>query len=210
MEYKILESPGTEIDHIDGAIFNNFSSGDQSGILRGVLDECVPVLVNSETVMVSAGELLIKGFRVKITSPYTITKQSNLYDTVYYIIAKLTVSSSKEVSFDIEARQTPDLVKDDLFTKGFGIHEIVLCRFVVTTYGITDLHRMAAVISGSPGNSDENISSGIYVGSDTPPDTATVWIDPSGDASSTEEWEFEVIGGSKVIKTVVVTESEEL
>lgn len=208
MEYKILESPGVEIDHLDGAAFNNFTSGNQSGILKGVLDECIPVLVDSETVMVSAGELLIKGFRVKITSPYTITKQSNLYDTVYYIIAKLVVFSSGDVVFDIEARENPELVKDDLFTKGFGTYEIEICRFTVTDYGIINLYRTAAVISGSPGHSDANISSGIYVGSDTPPDEATVWIDPNGDATSTEDWEFEMTDGTTVTKTVVVTESE--
>lgn len=49
---------------------------------------------------------------------------------------------------------------------------------------------------------------GLYVGSDTPPDSATVWIDPSGDATSTEEWKFEMVDGNTVKKTVVVTESE--
>lgn len=149
MEYKILESPGIEIDHIDGAAFNNFTAGDQSGILKGVLDECIPVLVDSETVMVSAGELLIKGFRVKIISPYTITKQSNLYDTVYYIVAKLVVSSSRDVVFNIEARENSDLVKDDLFTKGFGTYEIEICRFTVGDFGVKDLLRVAPIISGS-------------------------------------------------------------
>lgn len=50
--------------------------------------------------------------------------------------------------------------------------------------------------------------SGVHVGSDTPPDEATVWIDPNGDATSTEEWEFEMTDGRTVKKTVVVTESE--
>ena len=50
--------------------------------------------------------------------------------------------------------------------------------------------------------------SGVHVGSDTPPDDATVWIDPNGDATRTEAWEFEMEDGSTVTKTVVVTESE--
>lgn len=50
--------------------------------------------------------------------------------------------------------------------------------------------------------------SGVHVGSDTPPDEATVWIDPNSDATNTEEWEFEMIDGTTVTKTVVVTESE--
>ena len=50
--------------------------------------------------------------------------------------------------------------------------------------------------------------SGVHVGSDTPPEEATVWIDLNGDATSTEEWEFEMTDGTTVTKTVVVTESE--
>lgn len=52
-------------------------------------------------------------------------------------------------------------------------------------------------------------NSGVHVGSDTPPEGCTVWIDPNGDATSTEEWEFELNDGTIVTKTVVVTESEE-
>lgn len=52
--------------------------------------------------------------------------------------------------------------------------------------------------------------SGVYVGSATPPDEATVWLDPNGDATSTEEWVFEMKDGTTVTKTVVVSESEEV
>ena len=52
--------------------------------------------------------------------------------------------------------------------------------------------------------------SGVHVGSDTPPEEATVWIDPTAGITPTEQWEFEMENGNKVIKTVVVTESEEL
>lgn len=52
--------------------------------------------------------------------------------------------------------------------------------------------------------------SGVHVGSDTPPDEATVWIDPSAEATPIERWEFEMEDGTMVAKTVVVTESEEL
>ena len=52
--------------------------------------------------------------------------------------------------------------------------------------------------------------SGVHVGSDTPPDEATVWIDPDSEETPTEQWEFEMTDGTTVRKTVVVTESEEL
>lgn len=46
--------------------------------------------------------------------------------------------------------------------------------------------------------------SGVYVGSDTPDTDANVWIDPNGDPSSTEEWEFTLDTGATVKKTVVI------
>ena len=47
-------------------------------------------------------------------------------------------------------------------------------------------------------------TAGVHVGSDTPPANASIWIDPNGECSSTEEWEFEMNDGSTVSKTVVV------
>lgn len=52
--------------------------------------------------------------------------------------------------------------------------------------------------AGVPGES------GVYVGSDTPPESATVWVDPSGDPSNTEDWEFDLDDGTTEVKTVVV------
>jgi hypothetical protein len=46
--------------------------------------------------------------------------------------------------------------------------------------------------------------SGVYVGSDTPDTDANVWIDPNGDPSGTEEWEFTLDTGATVKKTVVI------
>ena len=40
MQYKILESLGVEIENIDDAAFNNFLVSSESGIVKGVLDEC--------------------------------------------------------------------------------------------------------------------------------------------------------------------------
>ena len=148
MEYKILESTGVEITHVDGAAFNNFSSGGKSGILPEVLDECRAIALTSDTVQISTGELLIKGFRVKITSPYTITKPSNIVDTEYFLIAKLILGSTGLVSFRIEARQNSTLTQEDLFKFGFGTYEIELCRFVVGSSGISNFSQTAQIISG--------------------------------------------------------------
>lgn len=53
-------------------------------------------------------------------------------------------------------------------------------------------------------NGDLDVDPGIYIGSDAPPDNASVWIDPSGDPSGTEDWEFDMEDGTTETKTVVV------
>ena len=51
--------------------------------------------------------------------------------------------------------------------------------------------------------------SGVHFGSDTPPDDATVWIDPNGEPTSTEDWEFDMNDGTTDTKTVVVVGAKE-
>lgn len=50
---------------------------------------------------------------------------------------------------------------------------------------------------------------GLHIGSSTPPDTADVWVDPNGEPTTVEEWEFDMDDGSTETKTVVVTDSED-
>lgn len=52
-------------------------------------------------------------------------------------------------------------------------------------------------------------ASGVYVGSGTPPANATVWINPEGEPTSTEDWEFDLDDGSTEEKTVVVVGSDD-
>lgn len=53
-------------------------------------------------------------------------------------------------------------------------------------------------LKGEPGES------GVYIGSDTPPEWARVWIDPNGNPANTEDWKFELDDGTTATKTVVV------
>lgn len=55
---------------------------------------------------------------------------------------------------------------------------------------------------GGGGNGGEE----FYVGEDEPPATATVWIDPSGDPTNTETWEFVMENGDTVTKELVVVD----
>ena len=48
-------------------------------------------------------------------------------------------------------------------------------------------------------------SSGVHIGTDTPPNSANVWVQPDGDASPVEEWEFDLDNGTTEKKLVVVS-----
>lgn len=149
MEYIILESNGVEISNVDGAAFNNFSASGQDGVLKGLYNECAVTLLNSETIQINTGELLIQGFRVKIFEPYTITIPSNLADINHYLVACIVLQNTGSVTFNIEVRQTSSLTKNNLFRAGYGTYEIEICRFVVGATGIVNLSKTIKVISSS-------------------------------------------------------------
>lgn len=54
------------------------------------------------------------------------------------------------------------------------------------------------------GDRGEKGDPGIHFGPDAPSGSQDVWIDPSGEPSSTEVWQFVLVDGDTVSKTVVV------
>lgn len=62
---------------------------------------------------------------------------------------------------------------------------------------------------GDKGDKGDTGASGVHIGSSTPPDTADVWVDPNGEPTSVEEWEFDMDDGTVEEKTVVVVDSED-
>ena len=58
---------------------------------------------------------------------------------------------------------------------------------------------------GKDGQDGERGESGVFVGTDTPPDDANVWVDPSGSAYlKSETWKFTLEDETTVEKTVVL------
>ena len=51
--------------------------------------------------------------------------------------------------------------------------------------------------------------SGVHFGSDDPPETANVWINPNGQPTGTENWEFDMADDTTDTKTVVVIGADE-
>lgn len=52
-------------------------------------------------------------------------------------------------------------------------------------------------------------TSGVHYGADDPPSNATIWINPNGDPTTIENWEFDLDDGNTEEKTVVVLGSED-
>lgn len=147
MSYKILESNGVEIENIDGAEFNNFSAGDQSGVVGGVLDEC-KITATSNVLTLESGLLLVSGIRIKITSSIDFSILGNPAEkTLYQLIAKVSLSTTKEVSFDLFVRFYEQVVQDKLFLLEKGEYELELAQFYHNTDGsITNLRTTANII----------------------------------------------------------------
>ena len=157
MEHKILEANGVENENVDGAAFNNFSAHDRTGILKGVLNECSVYLADSTTVVVDTGELLIHGFRVKITSPYSVKRTASASNIRYQIVARITLSSDRSVSFVMDCRSVTALRQDSIFVTESGAYEIELAQFTTGIGGISNLTRTANVV-GSNSLSEEEKS----------------------------------------------------
>ena len=104
MDYKILEANGVDNENVDGAAFNNFISSSQPGIIQGILNECPVYQVNSTTVGIGTGELIISGFRIKILSDYSIQQSASVPDTEFQIAAKITLNSDRSVLFEFVCR----------------------------------------------------------------------------------------------------------
>ena len=142
MEYKILESPGVEIDNIDGAAFNDFSAGHKNGIIPGILDGCVVTQPSSNSIMISTGALLINGFRVKIITPYYYSFNSSAAVSInYHLIAQIILKSDKTVFFDILCREVGALIQDNLYQTGTGTYQIELAQFLYLGTTISELER---------------------------------------------------------------------
>lgn len=50
--------------------------------------------------------------------------------------------------------------------------------------------------------------SGVHIGPDAPPETANIWINPNGEPTGMEDWEFDLEDGSTDTKRVVVIDEE--
>ena len=150
MDYKVLEANGVENENVDGAAMNNLSSRGESGVIPGVLNGCSVYASGSSEIVVDTGELIINGFRVKITSPYSVRRTASFSDIPHHIVARIILYHDKSVQFAMECRPISALMQDPIFTLERGGYEIEVARFMTGPNGIHSLKRTLREI-GSEG-----------------------------------------------------------
>lgn len=154
MEYKILEANGVENENVDGAAFNNFTAGGRNGIIKGILNECFVSIDSGKTIRVDTGEIIIQGFRVKITSAYSNTFTSFPAISIpYQLVARITLLADRTVSFTLDCRETKNLTQDNLYSVEEGTYEVEIARFTLTPEDAKDLIRTIDIISAGTGQS---------------------------------------------------------
>lgn len=165
MEYKILEANGVENENVDGAAFNNFTARNQDGILSGVLNECSVYSENNTTVIVDTGELIIRGFRVKITDPYSVQRTASASDIQYHIVGKIILYSDRSVLFSVECRPVSPLMQDSIYTQEYGTYEVEIARFQTGPSGVHSISNSLKIIGVPQEITNEYMLSVYPVGS---------------------------------------------
>lgn len=141
MEFKILEANGVENENVDGAAFNNVMAGGENGIFKGILNECNVYSPTSNSIAIGTGVVMVQGFRIKITDPYIHNFSSvPVEPTEYHLVAKITLLSTRDVSFELICRRKQELVQENLFRTESGVYEAEIATFVHAVSGeITNL-----------------------------------------------------------------------
>ena len=156
MTYKILEALGVDNENIDGAALNWMASSGKNGILRGVLNECKFYQTTSTSAEIGTGELMIHGFRVKLTEPYAIEQPYIVPENTFSVIMGISLASDRQVSLSITCEPTRTLVQDNLFVTEQGLYEIEFGKITAGPSGITALVRtVEPIVIGSSVPSEE-------------------------------------------------------
>lgn len=146
MAYKILEKNGVDNENIDGAAFNNFSAGGRDGIVAGVLSEC-SLSLSGNVIGIAPGELILHGFRVKITETETFSNSSvPVSAEKYQIIAQIVVSDNNDVVFSFLIRSPATLIQENIFDNNRGTYQIEIGTYMHNPDGsISELTRTVQV-----------------------------------------------------------------
>ena len=150
MAYKILENDGVDITNIDGAVLNNFSAGNRSGLVGGFLNECA-LSSTGNSIILSTGCLMLHGVRVKISEVESVVMSSTpSQDTRYQLIAQVIVDTAGKVEFSLFAQAVQSLIQNAFLVDGMGTYQLEIGQFTHTTSGtITDIVKTANVIYGA-------------------------------------------------------------
>ena len=154
---KILEQKGIEITNIDGAVFNNFTSGGKDGILKGVLNECKVYLPASNIVAISTGEMLVQGIRIQLTEEQTFSFSATPSLPIRYQVVVRVVRQQEDVSVEFQLRPIQALEQQNLYKTDSGVYEAEVIRFTQMSSGsLEDVTRTMDIISGGTSSGGSN------------------------------------------------------
>jgi hypothetical protein len=147
--YKILEQNGVEIENIDGAVMNSVAAQGMDGVVGGVLNEC-HVATTGQSIIIDTGEVLLSGYRVKITEPMILSVAAPVPDGTVKerrILMSLTVSADRTVSFRVLVSASQSTSGSDIFSTENGMCVLELGRFSFDTNSrIINVCRSAPII----------------------------------------------------------------
>lgn len=153
---RILNNNGIDNTNIDGASFNDFCAGQRSGIIKGRLNECLVINPSSSVLTMDTGELIISGVRLVLNNLTQFTFSTLPATTIRYsLVAEISIDNDSLVDRRIFIQQSDtELIQNKLFKteSGFGIYQVEIAKFSLTSDGIEDIVRTLDVITGGMGD----------------------------------------------------------
>ena len=147
--HKILEQNGVEIENIDGAVMNSVAAQGMDGVVGGVLNEC-HVATTGQSIIIDTGEVLLSGYRVKITEPMILSVTAPVPDGTVKerrILMSLTVSADRTVSFRVLVSASQSTSGSEIFGTETGMCVLEFGRFSFDTNSrIINVCRSAPII----------------------------------------------------------------
>lgn len=192
---RLIEKNGQAQTFQDGALLNWISVGQRNGILSGA----VIYIDDAETLSISKGTVLVRGYRVSFDDEVLVNfSVLPAVQELRYLVLRITVSSIDAIATVITTLERPtQLAKIETTT---GIHDFVLGTFNLSTSGITNL-----ILEAKPIDQFQNIPFGFT--------TSSTWelVDSTTlSANSYKLWEIIFTNVWKFLLLAVVSESNQI
>lgn len=158
----ILNSDGVNIDGIEDALFYRFLTNFQDGVIKGAYEEASFSLLNSNTLRIGKGEILISGMRVIIEANTQSFAVFPKVSTRYQIILQIQIDELGQPKFSAIMREIQALVKQDILNRALinAVYQVELGRFSLNQDGIEDITKTLDTIVAGKDTTNQEINIG--------------------------------------------------